>query len=181
MIRNLLLCCALFSASVWANTKVVFETTQGNFTIELNEQQAPQTTKNFMKYVDDGSYEGTIFHRVIKGFMAQGGGFDKEMKQRPSYAPVNNEASNGLQNQTATVAMARTNDPDSATRQFFINYSNNDFLNYSSSNPGYTVFGKVSSGFDVVKKMATVPTKTQGFMKDIPVTPIVITKVTVQK
>lgn len=181
MIRALLLCCALFSASVFANTKVLFETNLGNFVIELNEQAAPVTTKNFLRYVEDGSYEGTIFHRVIGGFMAQGGGFDKEMKQLSSYAPIKNEANNGLKNKVGSVAMARTNDPNSATRQFFINYSDNSFLDYSASNPGYAVFGQVTSGFDVVQQMATIPTKSAGFMKDVPSTPIVVTKVTIQK
>ncbi|CAM3993650.1 MULTISPECIES: peptidylprolyl isomerase [Vibrio] len=181
MSRLLLVICALFSASVFANTKVVFETTLGHFTIQLNEEKAPLSSANFLRYVKDGSYEGTIFHRVIPGFMAQGGGFDENMTQIKTYGPIKNEASNGLKNKTASVAMARTNNPDSATRQFFINYSDNEFLNYSSSNPGYAVFGQVVEGFDVVKKMASLPTKSNGFMKDIPATPIVVTKVTIQK
>ncbi|GAB7219438.1 peptidylprolyl isomerase [Vibrio comitans] len=181
MSRFLLLMCALFSASVFANTKVVFETTQGNFTIQLDEEKAPVTSANFLRYVEDGSYAGTIFHRVIPGFMAQGGGFDEEMNQIQTYGPIKNEASNGLKNKVASVAMARTNNPDSATRQFFINYSDNAFLNYSSSNPGYAVFGQVVEGYDVVQKMASVPTKSSGFMKDVPSTPIVVTKVTIQK
>ncbi|GAD81031.1 peptidylprolyl isomerase [Vibrio ezurae] len=181
MSRLLLVICALFSASVFANTKVIFETTLGNFTIQLNEDKAPISSANFLRYVKDGSYEGTIFHRVIPGFMAQGGGFNEDMTQIQTYGPIKNEASNGLPNKVGSVAMARTNNPDSATRQFFINYSDNAFLNYSSSNPGYAVFGQVVDGYDVVQKMASVPTKSNGFMKDIPATPIVVTKVTIQK
>ncbi|MFA0524170.1 peptidylprolyl isomerase [Vibrio sp. 10N.222.52.C3] len=171
----------LVSVSVWAGPKVNVETTLGDFTIELNQEQAPVSAENFLKYVADGSYEGTIFHRVIPGFMAQGGGFDQEMNQQVTYAPIKNEGSNGLKNDTATIAMARTNAPDSATRQFFINFSDNDFLNAKGSNPGYAVFGKVTEGFDVVQKMATIPTKRMGRMSDIPVDPIVITKVTLLK
>ncbi|MFA0079494.1 peptidylprolyl isomerase [Vibrio artabrorum] len=171
----------LVSLSVWAGPKVNVETTLGNFTIELNQEQAPVTTENFLKYVADGSYEGTIFHRVIPGFMAQGGGFDQEMNQQSTYAPIKNEGRNGLKNNTATVAMARTNAPDSATRQFFINLVDNDFLNAKGNNPGYAVFGTVTEGFNVVQKMATIPTKRMGRMSDIPVAPIVITKVTLLK
>ncbi|CAM2912121.1 peptidylprolyl isomerase [Vibrio rarus] len=181
MSRLILIMCALFSASVFANTKVLFKTTLGNFTIQLDEAHAPITSANFLRYVNDGSYKGTIFHRVIPGFMAQGGGFDKNMQQQQSYAAIKNEASNGLKNKVASVAMARTNDPDSATRQFFINYADNDFLDYSSSKPGYAVFGQVIDGYDVVQKMANIPTKTSGFMKDVPATPIIVTDVTIQK
>ena len=150
----------LFSISVWAGPKVNIETTLGNFTVELNQEQAPISVGNFLKYVEDGSYEGSQFHRVIPGFMAQGGGFDKDMNRLASYAPIKNEGSNGLKNDKATIAMARTNNPDSATRQFFINFSDNDFLNAKGSNPGYAVFGAVTDGFDVVQKMATIPTST---------------------
>ena len=132
---------ALVSNLVFAGPKVEFETTLGAFTIELNQEKAPVTVDNFLKYVKDGSYVGTQFHRVIPGFMAQGGGFDQDMKQKPTYAPIKNEASNGLKNETATVAMARTNNPNSATRQFFINYVDNNFLDYDQRPPGYAVFG----------------------------------------
>lgn len=169
----------LFSVSSIAAPSVEFETTLGNFTIELNKQRAPITVENFIKYVNDGSYVGTQFHRVIPGFMAQGGGFDKDMKERSSYAPIRNEASNGLENLTATVAMARTSNPNSATRQFFINLNDNGFLNYSRNSAGYAVFGEVTKGFDVVRMMAQKPTRSLGMMKDVPVTPIMITKATV--
>ena len=171
----------LVSLSVWAGPKVNVETTLGNFTIELNQEQAPISSENFLKYVADGSYEGTIFHRIIPGFMAQGGGFNQDMQQQATYAPIKNEGSNGLKNDTATIAMARTNAPDSATRQFYINYADNDFLNAKGGNPGYAVFGKVTEGFDVIQKMATIPTKRMGRMADIPADPIVITKVTLLK
>lgn len=170
----------LFSVSTFAAPTVEFETSIGNFTIELNQQQAPITVKNFLKYVNDGSYVGTQFHRVIPGFMAQGGGFDKNMNERSSYAPIRNEATNGLENLTATVAMARTSNPNSATRQFFINLKDNDFLNYSRNSAGYAVFGKVTKGFDVVRAMAQKPTRSMGSMQDVPVTPIMITKATVK-
>ncbi|MCG9552840.1 peptidylprolyl isomerase [Vibrio sp. Isolate32] len=171
----------LVNLSVWAGPKVNVETTLGNFTIELNQEQAPISSENFLKYVADGSYEGTIFHRIIPGFMAQGGGFNQDMQQQATYAPIKNEGSNGLKNDTATIAMARTNAPDSATRQFYINYADNDFLNAKGGNPGYAVFGKVTEGFDVIQKMATIPTKRMGRMADIPVDPIIITKVTLLK
>ncbi|WP_299689495.1 peptidylprolyl isomerase [uncultured Vibrio sp.] len=171
----------LVSVSVWAGPKVNVETTLGNFTIELNQEQAPVSAENFLKYVADGSYEGSQFHRVIPGFMAQGGGFDQDMNRLATYAPIKNEGSNGLKNDTATIAMARTNAPDSATRQFFINYADNDFLNANGGNPGYAVFGKVTEGFDVVQKMTTIPTKRMNGMSDIPVDPIVITKMSLLK
>ncbi len=169
-----------FSLPSWAQS-VVFETNLGSFTVELNQEKAPITVENFLRYVKDGSYEGTQFHRVIANFMAQGGGFNEDMVRLPSYDSIKNEASNGLKNDTATIAMARTANPHSATRQFFINLQNNDFLNHSKSNPGYAVFGKVTKGFEVIKEMATKPTKSKGRMKDIPITPIVIKKVFIQK
>ncbi|MGO2508613.1 peptidylprolyl isomerase [Vibrio hibernica] len=171
----------LFSVSSIAAPLVKVETTVGSFTIDLNQQMAPISVKNFLRYVDDGSYVGTQFHRVIPGFMAQGGGFDEDLNQKSSYSPIRNEASNGLENNTATVAMARTNNPNSATRQFFVNLTDNDFLNYARSNPGYAVFGKVTQGFDVVQKMAQKPTSSQRGMQDVPVTPILITNMTVVK
>ncbi|TXX98535.1 peptidyl-prolyl cis-trans isomerase [Vibrio mimicus] len=169
---------ALLSSCVWAGPKVAVETTLGNFTIELNQEKAPVSVANFLRYVDDGSYVGSQFHRVIPGFMAQGGGFDANLNQLPTYEPIENEASNGLRNNTATVAMARTQNPNSATRQFYINLVDNDFLDYAAKPPGYAVFGQVVEGFDVIEKMALQPTKTQGRMQNVPVTPIVINKVT---
>lgn len=169
---------ALTSSLAIAGPKVEFETSLGNFTVELNDEKAPITVENFLKYVEDGSYIGSQFHRVIPGFMAQGGGFDEKMNRLPSYAPIKNEASNGLKNVTGSIAMARTQDPNSATRQFFINFNDNDFLDYNRQPPGYAVFGQVTKGFEVIQQMATKPTKSQGQMRDIPVEPIVITKAT---
>lgn len=169
---------ALFSSLALAGPKVEFETNLGSFTVELNEQRAPITVKNFLRYVEDGSYVGTQFHRVIPGFMAQGGGFDKDMKQLPTYAPIKNEANNGLQNKTGTLAMARTNDPNSATRQFFINFVDNNFLDYDQRPPGYAVFGKVTQGFNTIQDMSQKRTHTVGRYRDVPVEPIVITKAT---
>ncbi|EGQ8670179.1 TPA: peptidyl-prolyl cis-trans isomerase [Vibrio cholerae] len=175
---SLLATVALVSSCVWAGPKVAVETTLGNFTIELNQEKAPISVANFLRYVDDGSYVGSQFHRVIPGFMAQGGGFDAYLNQLPTYAPIENEASNGLRNDTATIAMARTQNPNSATRQFYINLVDNDFLNYAAKPPGYAVFGQVIEGFDVIEKMAQQPTQNKGRMQNVPVTPIVINKVT---
>lgn len=174
----LLAAATLLSSCVWAGPKVSVETTLGNFTIELNQEKAPLSAANFLRYVDDGSYVGSQFHRVIPGFMAQGGGFDAKLKPLPTYAPITNEASNGLRNNMATVAMARTQAPHSATRQFYINLVDNDFLNYAANPPGYAVFGQVIEGFDVIEKMAQQPTQTLGRMQNVPTTPIVINKVT---
>ena len=181
MRRLLLSLICLFSASVMAAPTVVFETTMGSFTVELDSEKAPISTENFLKYVEDGSYEGTIFHRIIRGFMAQGGGFDIDMNKKPSYAPIKNESDNGLKNMTATIAMARTSAPDSATRQFYINYADNDFLNRSEKSAGYAVFGKVTKGFEIIQEMAKQPTASLGRYHDVPVTAIVINKVSVQK
>ncbi|MGC9422190.1 peptidylprolyl isomerase [Vibrio sp.] len=174
----LLFILTVISTNLWAGPKVKFETSSGEFIIELNQEQAPLTTANFLKYVKDGSYTGTLFHRVIPGFMVQGGGFDEKMVPKESYPPIKNEASNGLANNTATVAMARTTNPDSATRQFFINLVDNDFLNASTRQDGYAVFGKVIEGFSTIQDMATQPTHTKGRMSDVPITPIIVTKVT---
>ncbi|MGF1685959.1 peptidylprolyl isomerase [Photobacterium japonica] len=170
-IAALLLCMAL---PVSAATQVQVTTNLGDFVIQLDEAKAPTSSDNFLKYVKDGSYVGTIFHRVIPGFMAQGGGFDADMKKRPTYAPIKNESANGLPNDRATVAMARTQDPHSATRQFYINYENNSFLNARGSQPGYAVFGSVVKGFSVIEKMAEIPTTRAMGMKDVPQQPIVI-------
>lgn len=180
MIRTVIASLALLSLSVFAGPKVAFETTLGSFTVELNEEKAPITVANFLKYVEDGSYQGTIFHRVIPGFMAQGGGFNQNMQMVETYEPIKNEGNNGLKNNRTTIAMARTNAPDSATRQFFINLTDNNFLDYDQRPPGYAVFGQVTQGFDVVQAMAGQPTQNVGRYADVPVTPIVITKVTLQ-
>jgi len=151
----------------------------GVITLELDEKQAPQSTANFLAYVGQGHYDGTIFHRVINGFMIQGGGFAPGMQQKPTLAPIPNEADNGLKNQTYTVAMARTNEPHSATAQFFINVADNDFLNHRAKNAqgwGYAVFGKVVGGADIVDRIKAVRTGRKGFHDDVPVQDIVIEK-----
>jgi cyclophilin family peptidyl-prolyl cis-trans isomerase len=154
---------------------VKLETTMGDIVIELNEKAAPVTVKNFLTYVGEGFYDGTIFHRVIPNFMIQGGGFTPDMAQKKTHPPIINEASNGLKNDRGTIAMARTNNPDSATCQFFINHKNNDFLNYAgASNPGYAVFGKVVDGMETVDKIAAVKTTRKGQHADVPVEPVVI-------
>lgn len=176
MLRYLIAICLLLALPVNAATQVLVTTNMGEFTIQLDEEKAPISSANFLRYVNDGSYVDTIFHRVIPGFMAQGGGFNQEMTRRPSYQPIKNESTNGLKNMRATVAMARTQDPDSATRQFYINYENNSFLNAQGSQPGYAVFGKIVKGFSVIEKMASIPTtmiRSMG-MKDVPQQPIVI-------
>lgn len=164
-------------------TQVLMTTNLGELTIQLDEKKAPLSSQNFLRYVEDGSYVGTIFHRVIPGFMAQGGGFDKDLQRRPTYPPIKNESTNGLNNARATIAMARTQDPDSATRQFYINYQNNSFLDAQGSRPGYAVFGKVVKGFSVIEKMAEIPTTTirSMGMKDVPQQPIVIKAITIIK
>ena len=162
--------------------KVTIETSMGTITAELDDVKAPVTVKNFISYVTSGHYNGTIFHRVIDGFMIQGGGFTKDMVQKDTQAPIRNEAANGLKNARGTLAMARTMVVDSATSQFFINLVDNDFLNYRGPDPrmfGYAVFGKVSAGMDVVDKIAKVKTGFAGPHQDVPVEPVVITKVTV--
>ena len=166
-----------------ANIQVKFETTLGNFTVKLDKEKAPVTVENFLTYVKEGHYDGTTFHRVIPGFMAQGGGYTVDFKQKATHASIKIEANNGLTNNRGTIAMARTMDPNSATSQFFINYKNNDFLNHTSPTPqgwGYAVFGEVVEGMDVVDEMAKVPTGPGGPMpSDVPKTPIVINKASV--
>jgi peptidyl-prolyl cis-trans isomerase A (cyclophilin A) len=168
----------LTSGAALANPSVSVETTKGSFTIELDAEHAPVSVDNFLRYVKDGSYVGSIFHRIIPGFMVQGGGFTQDMQRLPTYAPIQNEASNGLQNLRGSIAMARTQDPNSATRQFFINLVDNGFLDYGQRPPGYAVFGKVTSGFDVIASMSSVKTGSRGYMRDVPEEPIVITNVT---
>jgi len=158
---------------------VVLKTNHGDITLELDAENAPASTANFLQYVRDGHYDNTLFHRVIPGFMIQGGGMEPGMKQKPTRAPVANEAGNGVKNREYTVAMARTSDPHSATAQFFINVADNDFLDYTSHSPngwGYCVFGKVVGGKDVVDKIKNVPTATTGFHQNVPREDVVILK-----
>jgi cyclophilin family peptidyl-prolyl cis-trans isomerase len=158
-----------------ANPIVIMDTSLGPIKIELYEDKAPITVKNFLNYVDKQHYDGKVFHRVIEDFMIQGGGFDKDLKESKTDPPIKNEATNGLKNERGTLAMARTNNPDSATAQFFINVKNNDFLNNSASNPGYCVFGRVIEGMEVVDKIRKVKTGGKGmFDKDVPVEDVVI-------
>ena len=159
--------------------KVKLTTSMGPITLDLDEAKAPQTVANFLKYVDAGHYDGTIFHRVIDGFMIQGGGFTQDMKQKTTNAPIKNESANGLKNENYTVAMARTGVRDSATSQFFINVKDNAFLNYSGESPqgwGYAVFGRVVEGQDVVDKIRKVPTGNAGGHQDVPREAVVIEK-----
>lgn len=160
-----------------AGTRVQLDTSKGAITLELFDEAAPTTVANFLKYVQDQFYVGTIFHRVIDGFMIQGGGFTKDMNQKKTNAPVGNEANNGKGNKVGTIAMARTNDPHSATAQFFINVKDNDFLNYDGpDNWGYCVFGKVTEGTDVVDAIRKVRTGSKGFHGDVPVEDVIIEK-----
>ena len=154
-------------------------TGHGVITLELNAEKAPVSTANFLDYVENKHYDGTIFHRIIDGFMIQGGGFTPDMKQRETMAPIENEAHNGLKNDQYTIAMARTQDPHSATAQFFINVSDNDFLNHTAPSVqgwGYAVFGKVVQGTEVVDQLRSVATGRKGFHDDVPVNPVVIEK-----
>jgi peptidyl-prolyl cis-trans isomerase B (cyclophilin B) len=159
---------------------IILHTSHGDITLELDAENAPKTVENFLQYVRDGHYDNTIFHRVIDGFMIQGGGMEPGMRQKPTRGPVANEAGNGLKNLRYTVAMARTNDPHSATAQFFINVGDNDFLNYKGPSPqgwGYCVFGKVVAGQDVVDRIKDVPTGSSGSHQDVPVDDVTITRV----
>ena len=163
--------------------KVTMETSVGTITLELNDEKAPETVKNFVQYAKDGHYDGTVFHRVIDGFMIQGGGFTAEMRQKETRAPIRNEAMNGLKNKRGTIAMARTMVVDSATSQFFINLKDNGFLDYRGPHPqafGYAVFGHVTKGMDVVDKIAKVQTGNRGFHQNVPVEPVVIKTVSVK-
>src|SRR5690554_3541755 len=174
----------LFSfSSLAANPVVVIDTNFGKVEVELDEKKAPETVKNFLVYVDARFYDGTIFHRVIDNFMIQGGGFLPGMKEKTNKRPpIKNEAKNGLKNDVGTIAMARTNDPHSATAQFFINVTNNSFLNHTAPSGqgwGYAVFGKVVSGTEIVKKIEGVPTGRRGFHDDVPKDDVVIEKAVV--
>ncbi|TLN05571.1 peptidyl-prolyl cis-trans isomerase [bacterium] len=163
-----------------ANPKVLLKTNFGNITLELDEKNAPKTVDNFLNYALEGFYDGTIFHRVIPGFMIQGGGFSADFVQKPTKAPIKNEATNGLTNMKGMVAMARTSEVDSATAQFFINTVNNPFLNHKSRRAeefGYCVFGWVSEGMDVVEKIEKVKTSSRGMHGDVPVDAVVIESV----
>ena len=185
MLKNLFLALALFAsaAAQASNPAIEIKTNQGAITLELYPDKAPDTVKNFLQYAKSGFYDGTIFHRVINGFMIQGGGFDTAYNQKPTRAPVKNEADNGLKNETYTVAMARTGDPHSATSQFFINVADNAFLDFRAANPrgyGYAVFGKVIKGQDVVAAIVKLKTGPGGsFSSDAPRDQVIMEKVTV--
>lgn len=165
--------------------RVRLVTSLGDIVLELNQAAAPKTVENFLSYVKEGFYNGTIFHRVIDGFMIQGGGYTQDYQRKATHPPIENEANNGLKNERGTIAMARTNDPNSATSQFFINVVDNDFLNYRSSTPngwGYCVFGKVVEGMDVVDAIRRTPTGSGGpFPKDVPQKPIIIQTASLEK
>ncbi|NDH78758.1 MAG: peptidyl-prolyl cis-trans isomerase [Burkholderiaceae bacterium] len=170
----------------YAGPKVEFKTNLGNFVVDLDSDKAPKTVNNFLAYVKSGFYNGTVFHRVINGFMVQGGGFTTELVQKPTQSPVVSEAQNGLKNQIYTIAMARTSDPDSATAQFYINVKDNPGLDFPNAmGNGYTVFGKVISGTQTIDKIKQVPTGVastpRGRMADVPNTPVVIESVTILK
>ena len=166
---------AAFNAQ--AETRAVIETNMGNINLSLDETKAPKTVANFVSYARKGFYDNTVFHRVIDGFMIQGGGFTPDLAQKATDKAVINEADNGLKNTVGTIAMARTGDPNSATSQFFINTADNTFLNFKNKTPqgyGYTVFGKVTSGMDVVRQISKTPTETRGFHQNVPVKPVII-------
>jgi len=187
--RNIILTLMLFLTTTFSfatennmsdtQTKVKLTTSLGEIVIQLNSEKAPNTSENFIKYVEEGFFNGTIFHRIIPGFMAQGGGFDTDFNQKPVHAPIQNEADNGLKNDRGTLAMARTGDPHSATAQFFINYKDNSFLDHSNPTPqgwGYAVFAEVVEGMDVVDAMANAATGNRGGHQDVPKENIVIEK-----
>jgi cyclophilin family peptidyl-prolyl cis-trans isomerase len=176
----LILLCLVLATPAFAQTapdRVRLETTKGVIVVELDAKAAPKTTANFLAYVDSGFYDNTIFHRVIRGFMIQGGGFTADMRQKPTQAPIQNEADNGLKNKIGTIAMARTGDPHSATAQFFINVADNAFLDHKAKTQpewGYCVFGKVIEGLEVVRAIEALPTTTQGSHQNVPVEPLII-------
>lgn len=176
-------CCLLMiSSHAFAATTVKLATSKGDITLELYPDKAPQTVANFLQYVQDDFYVGTIFHRVINNFMIQGGGFERDMFKKPTRAPIKNEADNGLKNKTGTIAMARTPDPNSATAQFFINLNDNAFLDYrgpQDDKVGYCVFGKVTEGMDVVQSIGISPTGSRSGHADVPIKPIKIKRVTI--
>ncbi|MEA1925561.1 MAG: peptidylprolyl isomerase [Candidatus Altiarchaeota archaeon] len=169
------------TSTIKMNEVVVFETSEGVFEVELYRDKAPITVENFLSYVDDGSFDGTVFHRVIDGFMIQGGGFTPDGSQKKTHAPIKLESDNGLLNLNGTIAMARTMVPDSATSQFFINVADNSFLDYKPNNPGYAVFGKVTSGMDKVMRISKVERGAKGQHQDWPLEDIVIKKAYVKE
>ena len=189
MLKNLLICCALLMApltlaplalaqqSAQTNPQVMIKTSEGDITLRLFQDKSPLTVANFLAYVDAGFYNGTVFHRVIPDFMIQGGGFLPDMTEKTTQAPVANESKNRLHNNRGTVAMARTNDPDSATAQFFINQRNNLQLDWAPGRDGYTVFGEVILGMDIVDFIATAPTGTVASFADVPLQPILIKEI----
>ncbi len=177
---SLLVAALSLSVAAWAGPKVEMQTSLGRIVIELDDAKAPGSTKNFLAYVQDGFYNGTVFHRVIPNFMIQGGGFTADLTQKPTKAPIQNEAKNGLKNARGTIAMARTQDPHSATAQFFINHIDNVMLDYPSRDGlGYAVFGKVTEGMYVVDKIAQVRAGNRGMHQNVPVEPVVIQSVKV--
>ncbi|MGL4767611.1 MAG: peptidylprolyl isomerase [Formosimonas sp.] len=179
-LKTLLAATGLLAVSLSHAQTAQFQTSEGNFSVELNAKAAPTTVANFIRYANARHYDGTIFHRVMNNFMIQGGGFDTSMREKATNPPIANEAANGLKNERYTIAMARTGDPHSATAQFFINVKTNDFLNHRAKTIdgwGYTVFGKVTSGFEVVDKIKGAYTKTVGAYENVPIRPIVITSV----
>ena len=169
--------CVALTAPAFANTEMQIKTNLGTIEIELYDDKAPLSVANFKNYAKSNFYNGTVFHRVIPGFMIQGGGMDEKMVEKPTKAAIKNEATNGLKNTRGTLAMARTNNPDSATSQFFINVANNEFLNKAPGNPGYAVFGKVTKGMEIVDKIVNVPTGSYGMYQDVPKQPIKIVNV----
>jgi len=171
----LLILLTLITTAQAEQVKVLMKTSKGDMEIALDADRAPKTVANFLRYVDEGFYDGTLFHRVISGFMIQGGGYTVEMKKKPTHAPVENEAKNGLKNERGTIAMARTSDPHSATSQFFINHRDNPSLDYPSFDGwGYAVFGRVTRGLEVLDAIAAVPTGVRNGMRDVPLEPVVI-------
>ena len=179
-----LFCVAQASWGGSTNPRVLLETSKGAITLELDSKAAPKSVENFLGYVQEGFYDGTTFHRVIKGFMIQGGGFTEDMRQKSTHAPIDNEADNGLQNKRGTVAMARTMDPHSATAQFFINTVDNSFLDHkgkTSSGWGYCVFGKVVEGMNVVDAIESMSTTSRAGQRDVPTTPVIIERAIVEK
>ncbi len=154
-----------------------FETTLGEFTVELFEKEAPVTVANFLKYIEDGFFDGTIFHRIVPGFVIQGGGFTEDMSQKRTHPTIKNEADNGLKNERGTLSMARTNDINSATSQFFVNLKDNDFLDHKRGNFGYAVFGKVTRGMEVIDQIASVETARRKGHEDVPLEAVIMTSV----